>query len=174
MFRKQVIAIAGALPAMPAVLLVWLYVDELFGFVALPPDTIADRLALVASWLLIPGWTLLAGIFGASRRGFIAGAIEGTRTPESWSLEVNLRYNLNTIEQVVLVAIAWACLALVLPHDRLVLIPAMAVLFGIGRLTFWIGYRIHPLARTFGMTLTAFPTVIAYLWLAARQLGLMA
>jgi hypothetical protein len=171
MFRKQVIAVAGALPAMPVVLLVWLYVGDLFGFVVLPADTTADRLAFVATWLLIPGWALLAGVFGASRRGFIRGAIEGTRTPESWSLEVNLRYNQNTIEQVALAAIAWACLALVLPHDRLVLIPAMAVLFGIGRLTFWIGYRIHPLARTFGMTLTAFPTVIAYLWLAARQLG---
>jgi len=171
MFRKQIIAIGGALPAMPAVLLAWCYVDELFAFAPLPPDTTADRLAFVATWLLIPGWALLAGIFGASRRGFIAGAIEGTRTPESWSLEVNLRYNQNTIEQVVLAAIAWACLALALPHDRLLLIPGMAILFGIGRLTFWIGYRIHPLARSFGMTLTAFPTVIAYVWLAARQLG---
>lgn len=171
MFRKQIIAIAGALPAMPAVLLVWLYADALFGFVPLPPDTTADRLAFVAAWLLIPGWALLAGIFGAARRGFFPSAIEGTRTPENWSLEVNLRYNINTIEQVVLAAIAWNCLALVLPHDRLVLIPAMAVLFGIGRLAFWIGYRLHPLARTFGMTLTAFPTVIAYLWLAARQVS---
>jgi len=171
LFRKQLIVGAGAVPAMAAVILAWFYAPQLFAFVNLPSDDIPHRLAFAAQWLIIPGMTLLAGVIGAARRGLYADAIEGTRTPTSWSLEVNLRYNQNTVEQVLLAAIAWAGLALALPHESLVAIPAMALLFGLGRLTFWIGYVLHPLARAFGMTMTGVPTIAAYVWLVARHLG---
>jgi hypothetical protein len=55
----------------------------------------------------LPGLCLLAGIGAAAdRRFFSADAIDGTRTPQSRGLEVNLRYNRNTLEQTVLAAIA--------------------------------------------------------------------
>lgn len=127
-----------------------------------PADDTASRLAFASVWLLVPGWCLLAGVFGASRRGFYADAIEGTRAPSARTLEINLRYNQNTIEQAILAAIAWLSLAVVMPHDQLVLIAGMAILFAVGRVTFWIGYLLHPMARTFGMTLTAIPTIIAF------------
>jgi hypothetical protein len=91
--------------------------------------------------------------------------------PASASLEINLRYNQNTLEQTVLACIAWACLAVMLPRTQLALIPAMATLFAIGRAAFWIGYLIHPMGRAFGMALTAFPTIAAYLMLALRLSG---
>ena len=171
LLRKQIIAVAGAVPAMVAFALTWVFASQLFTFVKLPTDDIPHRLAFVTQWLILPGLTLLAGVMGASRRGFCADAIEGTRTPASWSLEVNLRYNQNTIEQVLLAGIAWIGLAISVPHPSLIAIPASAILFGVGRVTFWIGYALHPLARTFGMTLTALPTIAAYVWLAARHLG---
>jgi hypothetical protein len=111
---------------------------------------------------------LLAGIVAAGRRGFIADAIDGTRTPANHGLEINLRYNQNTLEQTVLVAIAWGAMAPLLPRDELVLIPAMAFLFAFGRITFWIGYLLHPLGRAFGMVLTAAPTLAAYVWLVSH------
>jgi MAPEG family len=123
---------------------------------------VAARLAFAVTWLVVPGLTLFAGVFGASRRGFYADAIEGTRSPASHSLEINLRYNQNTIEQVILASVGWLALSQILPRDELVLIPAMAVLFTVGRLTFWVGYALHPMARTFGMTLTVVPTIVAY------------
>lgn len=171
LFRKQVQGVAGAAPAIVISLLAWAYAPQLLIDVAIPADDPADRLAYAAQWLLVPGFTLLAGVFGASRRGFYADAIEGTRTPSSHSLEINLRYNQNTLEQTVLAAIAWCALSLALPRDELVLIPAMAALFFVGRLTFWIGYALHPMARTFGMTLTAVPTILAYgglIWAGLR------
>jgi hypothetical protein len=58
-----------------------------------------------------------------------------------------------------------------LPQERLVLIPAAAILFGFGRATFWIGYLIYPTARAFGMVLTALPTIAAYVWLVQRALN---
>jgi hypothetical protein len=170
--RKQLIGLAGALPAFVVVVLTARYASMLFGFAALPADDIAARLAFAAHWLLVPGLALLAGVWAAGRRGFIPDAIDGTRSPLSHSLEINLRYNQNTLEQAVLAAIAWINLGMVLPQERLVLIPAAAFLFGFGRAAFWVGYLIHPMARAFGMVLTVLPTIAAYLWLVWRALNL--
>lgn len=135
-------------------------------------DDIAARLAFAVQWLVIPGLTLLAGIALVSvRRFFSADAIDGTRTPASRSLEINLRYNQNTVEQIVLAAIARAGLALALPHERLSLIPAMAVLFGVGRVLFWLGYLAAPWARAIGYGFSFYPSVVALLWLGWRALG---
>jgi hypothetical protein len=106
----------------------------------------------------------------ANRRFFLPDAIDGSRAPESRALEINLRYNQNTLEQTVLAALAWTGLALALPHERLALIPALAVLFVIARALFWIGYLIAPGARAIGFGLTFYPTVAAFIWLAARTL----
>jgi hypothetical protein len=160
--RNQLLGVLGAAPAVAIAIAVWLNAPQIFAHVPLPANDPGSRLAFAAQWLVIPGLTLLAGILGASRRGFYADAIEGTRTPKSQSLEINLRYNQNTIEQTLLAAIAWFGLARMLPHEQLALIPALAVLFAIGRATFWIGYALHPMGRTFGISLTAFPTIIAY------------
>jgi hypothetical protein len=168
--RNQWIAVAGALPAMAVVAIAGCLAPSVRAYVALPADDTADRLAFALKWLLVPGLALLAGIVVAARRGFIADAIEGTRSPANYALEINLRYNQNTIEQTVLAIVAWTGLALALPRERLVLIPVMAGLFGLGRLTFWIGYLLHPLGRAFGMVLTALPTVIAFGWLLVHVL----
>jgi hypothetical protein len=117
-------------------------------------------------WMLLPGLCLLLGVIVAARRGFVPDAIDGTRTPASRSLEINLRYNQNTLEQTVLACIAWAGLAIRLPLEQLILIPAMATLFVIGRGAFWAGYLLHPMGRAFGMVLTVLPTLASYGWLA--------
>jgi hypothetical protein len=58
-----------------------------------------------------------------------------------------------------------------LPPHRLWLIPAMACTFVAGRVTFWIGYSIRPIARSFGMVVTIFPTICAYGWLGWTALA---
>jgi hypothetical protein len=163
--RKQVIVLLGAAAGFLVAGLVWQHAAELFARVALPADDIASRLGYVAHWLILPGLTLLAGVIAAGRRGFIVDAIDGTRTPANHGLEINLRYNQNTLEQTVLAAIAWGAMAPILPRDALVLIAMMAFLFAFGRIAFWIGYLLHPLARAFGMVLTALPTIASYVWL---------
>jgi hypothetical protein len=171
MIDKQLLVLAGVGPAVLTVYFTCLHASTWFAFASLPSDTSAERLRFAAHWLLIPGLTLLAGVGVAGRRGFIPDAIDGTRTPLSHSLEINLRYNLNTLEQTVLAAIAWTGLAIELPHGQLALIPAMAFLFGFGRIAFWIGYLLLPVGRAFGMVLTALPTIGAYVWLTARLLS---
>jgi hypothetical protein len=104
--RKQLIVLLGATAGFVVVGLVWQHAAQLFARIGLPADDPASRLAYVAHWLILPGLTLLAGIIAAGRRGFIADAIDGTRTPANHGLEINLRYNENTLEQTVLAEIA--------------------------------------------------------------------
>ena len=166
MIRKQLVVLAGGAAGFLAVIVVWRHAAQLFARVAVPADDTASRLAFTAHWLILPGLTLLAGIIAVGlQRAFAADAIDGTRTPVSRSLEISLRYNQNTLEQTLLAAIAWAALAPLLARDELVFIPMMAFLFAFGRIAFWIGYLLHPLARAFGMVLTVLPTLWAYVWL---------
>jgi hypothetical protein len=170
MLRKQLtVSLAGAL-GLAFIIAVWHWSPITSLFAELPADDPTHRLAFAIHWLLVPGLALLAGVVGAVRRGFYADAIDGTRTPSNWGLEINLRYNQNTVEQTLLAAIAWTGLALSLPHEDLIVIPGMAFLFGFGRITFWIGYLLHPLARAFGMTLTAAPTLAAFVWLTSQSI----
>jgi hypothetical protein len=36
------------------------------------------------------------------------------------------------------------------------IIPAAAIVFIVARIAFWVGYRIHPLYRAFGMAATGY------------------
>jgi hypothetical protein len=170
MLRKQVLVAIGMAAALAVVVLLFT------GRIPLPPgpalDDTAARLAFASKWLLVPGFTLLVGVaMVANRRYFLPDGIDGTRAPGSTALEINLRYNQNTLEQIALVVIAWPVLAVLLPTHQLGLIPVLAVFFGVGRIAFWIGYLIAPWARAFGFALTFYPTVALYVWLAMKTLS---
>ena len=165
MFGKQILVALGMAVAAAVVAIAW--VGPLHPHIVLPLDSAGERIAFAAKWLLVPGFALVAGLgMVANRRFFSADAMDGTRTPQSNALEINLRYNKNTLEQTMLVVIAWPLLALLLPLAQFGLIPVLAVLFGAGRIAFWIGYLIAPWARAFGFALTFYPTVAAFVWLA--------
>lgn len=171
MRRKQLLIFLGMLAAVVAVVAV---VQQALGAHSPQPVAVADRLALAWRWLLVPGLCLLAGIGTTANQRFLRkDFIDGKRPAASTSdkpgfMEINLRYNLNTLEQAVLAAIAWTGLALELRPQDLGLIPALAGLFAAGRATFWAGYLYAPWARAFGLGLTAYPTFAALVWLAFR------
>lgn len=171
MVRKQILVAAGMAAAVAVLLL--LYGSGIAQRFPLPlGDDEAARLAFAARWLLVPALCLFAGIaLTANRRFFTPDAIDGSPAPQSAALQINLRYNQNTLEQTVLAAVAWTGLALALPHERLGLIPLLAIFFATGRATFWLGYLIAPWARAFGLGLTFYPTAAALIWLAIRALA---
>ena len=168
MLRKQIFVAIGVVAAIVILVALWLHLAELH--LPLPAgDDPASRLAFTARWLLLPALALFAGIaVVANQRFFVADAIDGARTSQNRLIEITLRYNQNTLEQTTLAAIAWAGLALNLPHEMLRLIPAMAIVFVAGRALFWIGYLITPVARALGLGLSAYPTFVALIWLAGR------
>jgi hypothetical protein len=59
-------------------------------------------------------------------------------------------------------------LALALQPQDLGLIRALAGLFAAGRAAFWLGYLYAPWARAFGLGLTFYPTIAAFVWLALQ------
>jgi hypothetical protein len=154
--------------------MVWLVCGFAFVYgprVAPEPEAsdIPGRLFFVAEWLLVPGLSLLLCVIVTMSTRFLSReAFDGTRTPTSRFMEINLRVTQNTLEQVVLAVIAWFGLALTLPGERLGVIPVLAALFAVGRLLFWAGYQIDPVARAIGFGLSAVPTAVAMLWLAWR------
>lgn len=125
----------------------------------------------VGRWFLAPVLCLAGGITAmAVQRYFSRNAIDGARNPEGHLLEINLRYNQNTLEQAALAVAAWAGLAIAAPRVSAVAIPVLAVLFVVGRAAFLIGYLIAPWARAFGFVLTFIPTLATLCWLAWRAM----
>jgi hypothetical protein len=172
MRRKQLLVLVGMALAVAVLLILASMHDIAHSFAAPEGDDEAARLAFGARWLLVPALCLLTGIGAmANRRFFSDDAIDGTRMPASRSLEINIRYNQNTLEQVLLAAVTWIGLALALPHDRLGLIGVLAITFALGRALFWTGYLIAPWARAIGFGLTFYPTVVALLWLAWKMIA---
>jgi hypothetical protein len=171
MLRKQLLIAIGIVAALLTVIFV---VQHALGTRSPAPVAAADRLALAWRWMLVPGLCLLAGVgTTANQRFFRPDYIDGGKPPDPdrpGFMEVNLRYNLNTLEQTVLAAVAWTGLSLTLRPQDLGLIPAMAGLFAAGRAAFWIGYLMAPWARAFGLGLTFYPTAAALVWLAFRWL----
>lgn len=166
MFRqKQLLILGGMMAAVVAGVIVVFFVD--WGAPDPLPADAGERLAFAARWMLVPGLALFAGVgVTANRRFFLENAIDGDRRVENTAFEINLRYNQNTLEQLVLAGVAWTGLALALPAEEIGVVARMGVMFGVGRLAFWIGYHYAPWARAFGMGLTAYPTFGALIYLA--------
>jgi len=167
MLRKQILVSLGIAAALLIILALPGRIDMPASLAPAPASDLASRLAYVVSWLLAPALCLLAGIVSvAAQRFFVSEAIDGTRAPQSRFLEINLRYNQNTLEQTVLAACAWLGLAVAAPLNVVAIVPLLAVLFVAGRILFWTGYLIAPWARAFGFGLTFYPTAATLLWLA--------
>ena len=170
LLQNQALVFVGVAAAVFVLLALWETRAWALAF-GLPSNDAASRLAFVARWLLLPAACLLVGVgMVANRRFLSADAMEGTRTPTSNSLEINLRYNQNTLEQLALAAVAWLNLGLTLQRDQISIIPVLAITFTVGRALFWIGYLFAPWARAFGFGLTFYPTAVAYVWFAFSAL----
>lgn len=77
----------------------------------------------------------------------------------------------NSLEQTVLAFGAHLVLATVLRGPELVIIPLLVTLYIIGRVTFSLGYAQGAVRRSFGMALTAAPTLASYLFAAALMIA---
>jgi hypothetical protein len=63
------------------------------------------------------------------------------------------------LQQFVLFLVATMALSVNATSTEMSLIPAATIVFVCARMVFWIGYRIHPLYRAFGMGATAYLNV---------------
>nr|WP_297459154.1 MAPEG family protein [uncultured Halomonas sp.] len=142
-----------------AMLGIWLLPD-----IAGPFDN-ASRLALAAKCLVAPAIMMLLGVIvvGLTRLG--SDMLDPTRVNASTQgMRVSLRYLGNTHEQLTLYIANSLALAVLLPAAWLKIVPLYALMFCLGRVLFWVGYRLDPLYRAPGFALTILPTIAAMLF----------
>jgi hypothetical protein len=60
------------------------------------------------------------------------------------------------LQQFILFLVGTLALSVSLAGPQMRAIPAVTLVFVVARIAFWIGYRIHPLYRAFGMAATAY------------------
>jgi len=131
---------------------------------AAAPTTLAERLIVTARADMFVLCWLAATIGNVARLRFFsaddfAGSGSGTATAEVGRAKAVLQ---NTLEQVVLAVPVHVALA-VLVASSVPLIVALAALFAIGRLLFWVGYARGAKARAFGFALTFYPSLAGLL-----------
>ncbi|QPH55787.1 MAPEG family protein [Pontivivens ytuae] len=136
-----------------------------------PVETeLAARLAFGVQWSLVPVLVLLAMILAiAGTRPLFADVIDGNDRADR--LAVHIRIQRNTLEQGMLLIVGLLVFATLARPGELGAIPALAVMFVVFRLCFWIGYAIRPHFRTFGFVGTFYPN-IALLGTCAYRLWL--
>ena len=102
---------------------------------------------------------LLLGVMAVGNNRFFSEAIDPTLRKENPATLINGRVVENTQQQYLLFLIGTLALSTRLTADQMRVIPAAAIVFVVARILFWIGYRIHPLYRAFGMAATGYLNV---------------
>ena len=169
MNREQKIVAAGAASGVLAMLAALLALSG--WFLSLQADADAgERLAFAAQWNAVAAAPLFFSIAAIGNARFKSEAIDPTAGKESHAMIVNGRVVDNTLQQYALFVAASLAVAAGSRGDELGVVPAAAAVFVVARFAFWIGYRIDPLYRAFGMAATSYLNVVLFgyaAWLAS-------
>jgi uncharacterized MAPEG superfamily protein len=117
---------------------------------------VASRLAYALKADVVAVLPLLVSIIAVANRRFNTEAIDPTLHKEDRVAVIDGRVADNTLQQYVLFLIGTLALSVNLTAEQMGVIPAAAIVFVAARIAFWIGYRIHPLYRAFGMAATSY------------------
>lgn len=128
------------------------------------PTALVERIAFtIRADVFVVLWVFLsAGMVAHTRRHSAADIGAALSGPPSRHLAVQLAFLQNTLEQTVLAVMVHLALATQLSGPLLTLIIGAVLLFGIGRITFLIGYPMGAGGRAFGMITTVLPTLAGF------------
>ncbi|XP_077996812.1 transmembrane protein 79-like [Glandiceps talaboti] len=118
--------------------------------------TVTDRIVFALRCQIFAAILLYAGLQAISVKRFFTQAIDPVSGKGTHHIEKHSRYAQNTLENVVLSTIGNLVISSYLEENSMKIIPILVFLFVVGRITFWMGYLQHSLARAFGMALTIF------------------
>ena len=170
MRREQKIVIAGALSGI-AVMIAGLVL--LPGIMPALPETAdaGERLAYAAKWDAVAVIPLFFAIVAVGNARFASEAIDPLAGKESRQMIINGRVVDNTVQQYLMFLPATLAVAASARGSEVGIIAAAALIFVVMRFAFWIGYRLNPLYRAFGMSSVAYLNVILFgvaVWMAWR------
>lgn len=110
-----------------------------------------ERLAYAAQWCATAAVPLMVAIIAVGNERFKGPGIDPISGQQSREMMINGRVVDNTVQQYALFAAASFAVAAGATSCQVVMVGAAAIVFVFMRLAFWIGYRIDPLYRAFGM-----------------------
>ena len=120
---------------------------------------VSSRLAYALQLNAFAILPLLVGIVIVGNSRFLSEAIDPTLNKEDLATQINGRVVNNTLEQSVPFLVGTLALSVNLTAPQMGIITAATIVFIVARIAFWIGYRIHPLYRAFGMAATGYLNV---------------
>jgi hypothetical protein len=123
-----------------------------------PEAAIAERIAFTLRWDALAILPLFAMIVAVGNARFTSDAIDPTAGKEDRAMIINGRVTDNTVQQYLLFLLGTLAVA-ASEGARMGVVSAAAAIFIAMRIAFWIGYRIDPLYRAFGMSSTAYLAV---------------
>ena len=158
MTRDQIVVAVGAVSGAAAM---GASVVALYHVLPVDPalTDLAGRLGYALQVNAVAILPLLAGVMVVGNNRFLSDAIDPTRGLESKATEINGRVTDNTAQQSMLFLVGTLGLAAGLSGSEMRAITAAGVVFVVARIAFWIGYRINPLYRAFGMAATGYLNV---------------
>lgn len=119
-------------------------------------DTPGERLAYGFRANVVALTPLFLMLVTIANSRFLSDAIDPTRNAESASMNIDGRVADNTLQQNFVFALASLAMSTVVSLQQLQVVWACAIVFVVGRVTFWVGYRINPLYRAPGMAATLY------------------
>lgn len=123
--------------------------------------SLADRIVWTLRYQVLGLFALVWSLIHVSVSRAISPAVNPLSGHES-VVEKSNKILTNTLEQFILNAINQLILSTYLSESNLRVIPLLNLYFLIGRITFWIGYQIAPKYRSFGFTVTFWPTLLIF------------
>lgn len=150
MTKAQKLVAAGSLSGVLFMLAgLWVLTGTIDGLAA--ASTSADRLAFAAKWNAVAIIPLFLAIAAVGNERFKGPAIDPLAGQPSSKMVVNNRVVDNTVQQFLLFATATMAVAASADGNQIRIVAAAAIIFVILRIAFWVGYRIDPIYRAFGM-----------------------
>jgi hypothetical protein len=155
--EQKAVAIGAASGVACMALVVWgLY--QVYPTVA-GADDVVVRLVFALKMNVLAVIPLFVWIAMVGNARFLSDAIDPLRHAENKKMEVDGRVVDNTLQQNVVFLVGTLTLSTLLSADSVKVIAALTTVFIIARVLFWIGYRINPIYRAFGMAATAYMNV---------------
>jgi hypothetical protein len=122
---------------------------------------ILDRIVLAIKCFALPTALFFAMIIRVGSQRFGNPAEDPTKVDaNSDTMKVDLRVLSNTHEQILVFTVNALLLSILLPYQYLTLLPIYSVLFVVGRIIFWFGYRVNVLWRAPGFAMAVLPAVL--------------
>ena len=170
MKREQKIVAIGAASGIVAMLTGLVLLSPVMPCLA---DTAGsgDRLAFAAKWIALAVLPLFLSVAAVGNARFRSDAIDPTAGNEHRSMIIDGRVADNSAQQYLMFGAAAFAVAASASGSELGIVAAAALIFLTARFAFWIGYRIDPLYRAFGMAATSYLVLALLLvagWMAWR------